>query len=206
MGLIHDGAGSAMAADIEAFQRTLDRAAFVPAPYKGLAGDDHPLPIGHEQTISQPSLVTLMTRLLLVAPTHRVLEIGTGSGYQTAILAHFAREVCTVERIPELLTQARERLEGLGMDNIRYRLGDGTKGWHEEAPFHRILVTAAAARIPPDLLRQLAPEGILVIPVGDPFLQDLLVVRKDRVGQIRTQRIAPVRFVELVGDAGWDRD
>lgn len=206
MGNIHEGAGGAKAAEIEAFQRTLDRAAFVPAPYKGMAKDDHPLPIGHEQTISQPSLVTLMTRLLCVAPNHRVLEIGTGSGYQTAILARFAKEVLTVERIPELLAQARTRLQDLGMGNIRYREGDGTKGWPEEAPFHRILVTAAAGRIPPALVEQLGPEGILVIPVGDPFLQDLLVVRKDREGHIRTQKIAPVRFVELVGEAGWGRD
>ncbi|MBP8990209.1 MAG: protein-L-isoaspartate(D-aspartate) O-methyltransferase [Clostridia bacterium] len=188
----------------EAF-RKLDRSFFLDDSCKGLASYDGPLPIGYGQTISQPSLVVEMTALLDPEPTSRVLEIGTGSGYQTALLAPFCKAVYTIERIPELAAKAKERLEALGFKNIYFRVGDGSNGWPEEAPFDRIIVTAAAAAIPPALIEQLSPGGRLVIPVGPRGLQDLVLVRKTETGKIIQETIEKVAFVELVGPYGWSQ-
>ncbi|MBC7221671.1 protein-L-isoaspartate(D-aspartate) O-methyltransferase [Candidatus Bipolaricaulota bacterium] len=175
---------------------------FVLPEFIHLAYDDRPLPIGLGQTISQPYIVALSTEALALSPEDRVLEIGTGSGYQTAILAELAKEVFTVERIPELSWEAQERLRKLGYTNVRFRVGDGTKGWPEEAPFPAILVTAAAPRVPPSLLSQLAEGGRLVIPVGGRFQQDLWLVRKEG-GRPVYEHLCPVSFVPLIGEEGW---
>ncbi len=175
---------------------------FVLPEFLPFAYDDRPLPIGLGQTISQPYIVALSTEALGLSPEDRVLEIGTGSGYQTAILAELAEEVFTVERIPELSWEAQERLRKLGYTNVRFRVGDGTKGWPEEAPFPAILVTAAAPRVPPSLLSQLAEGGRLVIPVGGRFQQDLWVVRKEG-GRPIYEHLCPVSFVPLIGEEGW---
>ena len=182
--------------------KAVPRPRFVPPELSAWAWDDRPLPIGHDQTISQPSVVAWMTELLEVLPTHRVLEIGTGSGYQAAVLALLGARVYTVERRPPLLAGARERFAGLGLDDIACRLGDGTRGWPEEAPFDRILVTAGAAgrEPPPALLEQLGPDGILVIPLGDDRWQQRLVrIRRSGTGFLREESW-PVRFVPLVAD------
>ena len=176
------------------------RHAFVPAASQSAAYRDIPLPIGHGQTISQPYIVALMTDLLRLAKNHRVLEIGTGSGYQAAILARLAAEVYTIEIIPALGEQATERLRQLGFGNVRTRIGDGYYGWEEEAPFDAIVVTAAASHIPPPLIKQLKPGGRMVIPVGSRFMvQQLVVVEKDQAGGLTTRQILPVRFVPLTG-------
>ena len=180
----------------------LPRDRFVSPALAAFAWDDRPQPIGFDQTISQPSVVAWMTELLEVLPTHRVLEIGTGSGYQAAVLALLGARVYTVERRPPLLAGARERFAGLGLDGIACRLGDGTRGWPEEAPFDRILVTAGAAgrEPPPALLEQLGPDGILVIPLGDDRWQQRLVrIRRSGTGFLREESW-PVRFVPLVAD------
>lgn len=173
----------------------------MPADQLRHAGDDRPLPIGCGQTISQPSLVEYMTGELALGPGDRVLEIGTGSGYQTAILAEMAAEVFTIERLPQLATTARERLGRLGYANIRFRVGDGAAGWPEAAPFSGIIVTAAAVRVPPALIDQLAPGGRLIIPVG-PTLheQELLRVEKRQDGSVQSEGLFGVRFVPLVSD------
>jgi protein-L-isoaspartate(D-aspartate) O-methyltransferase len=163
-----------------------------------LAYANRPLPIGHGQTISQPYIVAVMTDLLGVDRDDVVLEVGTGSGYQTAILAQLGQHVYTMEIIQELADEARERLQRLGYTNISTRVGDGYYGWEEHAPFDAIMVTAAASHIPPPLLRQLKPGGHMVIPVGGPFLtQQLLLVSKDTDGQITTRQVLPVAFVPL---------
>ena len=161
------------------------------------AYEDTPLPIGSGQTISQPYIVALMTESLAPGRRHRVLEVGTGSGYQTAVLAHVAGEVYTVERLPDLLVEAEVRLQRLALDNVHTRLGDGAAGWPEAAPFDRILVTAAAPRIPAPLADQLAVGGRLVIPVGDLASQDLVVVSRTPAG-FEERRGGGVRFVPLV--------
>jgi protein-L-isoaspartate(D-aspartate) O-methyltransferase len=186
----------------EAF-KNLDRSYFLEGACKDLASFDEPLPIGFGQTISQPTLVVEMTARLDPEPTSRVLEIGTGSGYQTALLAPFCQMVYTVERIAELAEKAQTRLTGLGLTNVLFRVGDGSTGWPEEAPFDRIMVTAAAAVVPPALIDQLAPGGRMVIPVGPRGWQDLLLVSKNRHGQVAQQAIEKVAFVELVGQYGW---
>ncbi len=183
--------------------RTLDRSFFLEGACKDMATFDEPLPIGHGQTISQPTLVVEMTARLDPEPTSRVLEIGTGSGYQTALLAPFCQTVYTVERIADLAEKAQERLKELGLANVSFRVGDGSEGWPEEAPFDRIIVTAAAAIVPPALIDQLAPGGRMVIPVGPRGWQDLLLVTKNRNGQVTQQAIEKVAFVELVGLYGW---
>lgn len=170
---------------------------FLPPYLAADAYEDTPLPIGNGQTISQPYIVALMTSRLAPARASRVLEIGTGSGYQTAVLAHLAGEVATVERLPDLLVEAEARFQRLGLDNIRTRLGDGATGWAEAGPFHGILVTAAAPGVPASLLEQLAPGGRLVIPVGDLASQDLLVIRRTATG-FEERRAGGVRFVPLV--------
>jgi protein-L-isoaspartate(D-aspartate) O-methyltransferase len=174
------------------------RHAFVPGWYEGQAYDDRPLPIGHGQTISQPFIVALMTDMLEVAPDDVVLEIGTGSGYQAAVLARLVREVHTIEIIPELAANARETLESLSYANVRTYTGDGYYGVPDAAPFDAIVVTAAAQQVPPPLLQQLRPGGRMVIPVGGGFaLQHLMLVEKDAEGRVRTRQTLPVRFVPL---------
>jgi protein-L-isoaspartate(D-aspartate) O-methyltransferase len=180
------------------FFSSLDRSRFVDEPYKALSSLDRPLPIGYGQTISQPSLVAYMTEQLELDKTHTVLEIGTGSGYQSAFLAEFSGEVYTVERIGELSKKAEERLSSLGYRNIHYRVADGNLGWPEHAPFDRIMVTAAPKDIPKSLLDQLAPEGIMIIPVGPQGWQELLKVTKDRHGSVSERKLLDVAFVELV--------
>lgn len=189
---------------LEAFYRKLDRSLFLDDGYKALADKDHPLPIGFGQTISQPSLVLEMTRLLAPEKDSRVLEIGTGSGYQTALLAEFSARVYTIERIGALSEQAQERLTALGFDNIEFKIGDGSQGWKEYAPFDRIMVTAAAGKRPDDLIDQLADGGRMVIPLGPPSLQNLLLITKDDKGKLRQQGQGQVKFVEMVGPYGWD--
>ena len=170
---------------------------FVPPAVAAEAYHDGPLPIGNGQTISQPYVVAWMTEALHVGRRGRVLEIGTGSGYQTAVLARLAARVYTVERLPDLLVEAEERFRRLGLANIETRLGDGALGWVESAPFDGILVTAAAPRVPPALAAQLAPGGRLVIPIGDAVEQELLVLRRTAAGWDE-RRLGGVRFVPLV--------
>lgn len=184
--------------DLIQFFHRLDRSYFMDT-LKECAGIDSAFPIGYGQTISQPSLVCYMTDLLALDKCHRVLEIGTGSGYQTAFLAEFAGQVYTVECIEPLMEMAKLRLDALGYDNITFFLGDGSFGLANFAPFDRIIVTAAASRIPDELLEQLGPNGILVIPVGNPSCQELLVVTKDSNGTIQIKPIEAVRFVPLTG-------
>ncbi len=181
----------------------LDRSLFIDGAYKELAALDRPLPIGLGQTISQPSLVFQMTALLEPYKDGCVLEIGTGSGYQTALLAMAAGEVYTVERIAELSVKARGRLGALGLTNVHYRVGDGSDGWIEFAPFDRVIVTAAAAAMPEPLIGQLKPGGIAVAPVGPKGFQQLLRITKDADGQLHTESVGTVTFVELVGRYGW---
>ena len=180
----------------------LPRARFVPPETRDMAGEDRAVEIGLEQTISQPFIVAAMTIELALTGAERVLEIGTGSGYQAAVLALLAEEVFTVERFAELSLRARGVLDGLGLENIRYRIGDGTLGWPEEAPFDRIIVTAAAPSLPPSLFEQLAEGGRIVAPIGDDELQQLTVVRKVK-GQPRSREVMSCRFVKLVGEEGW---
>ena len=181
----------------------LDRAFFIDGDLKKYAKMDRPLPIGCEQTISQPSLVLNMSYLLDLNKNSKVLEIGTGSGYQTAILAEFAKQVFTVERIDELAQKARERLEKLGYQNIHYLVGDGSLGWPENAPYDRIIVTAAAVKVPKELLEQLRSGGKMIIPVGPFEGQDLKLIIKDETGLLTSQSLAGVRFVELKGKYGF---
>ena len=160
---------------------------------------DRPLPIGCGQTISQPFIVALMTELLAPGPEDTVLEVGTGSGYQAAILARLVRQVYSLERIPELANVASQRLQALGVGNVEVRMGDGIQGWEEHAPFDGIIVTAAAGEVPPVLVQQLKPGGRLVIPVGPPNrTQDLRVLDKDPQGMVRSRSVLPVVFVPLV--------
>jgi protein-L-isoaspartate(D-aspartate) O-methyltransferase len=181
------------------------REQFVPADLSARAYDNRPLPIGHGQTISQPLIVAVMTHLLRLRPGAHVLEVGTGSGYQTAILAELAQEVVTIEVVEDLAAAAHSKLEALGYRNIGYRLGDGAGGCPERAPFDGIMVTAAARTVPPTLIEQLAPGGRLVIPIGsDPLSQDLVLVQKDAQGEVRERRLFPVAFVPLTGRAHAD--
>ncbi len=182
--------------------RQVPRHRFVPAALLAEAYDDRPLPIGYGQTISQPYMVAKMTELLEPRKDHRVLEIGTGSGYQAAILSPLVAHVYTMEIIEPLGVTARERLAALGYRNVEVRVGDGYYGWPEKAPFDSIVVTAAANHVPPSLIEQLKPGGRMVIPVGNPFqTQRLLLVTKGSKSarDIRVQDIMPVRFVPLVG-------
>ncbi len=176
---------------------------FVPEELRSRAYQDGPLPIGYGQTISQPFVVALMTDLAEVAETSRVLEIGTGCGYQTALLAELAGEVFTIEIVPELAAAARARLLRLGYTKVKARVGDGYLGWPEEAPFDAIVVTAAAPVVPPPLVAQLSPGGRLVIPVGRAYQsQELLRIEKDAAGVVHERVILPVAFVPLVHDLG----
>lgn len=171
---------------------------FVPATFRDHCWDNVALPIGHAQTISQPIVVAEMTQALELNERHKVLEIGTGSGYQTSILARLCRRVFTIERHQPLLRQAEKRFAYLRLGNVTCRFGDGTKGWPEPAPFDRILVTAAAAAMPEALLRQLAPDGILVAPVGGERRTQTLVRIQRRGAEFVTDELGLVRFVPLV--------
>lgn len=175
------------------------REAFVPEETRDLAYINRPLSIGHGQTISQPYIVAIMTDMLGIGPEARVLEIGTGSGYQTAVLAELAAEVFTVEVVAPLAEAARARLESLGYTNIRYHTGDGHAGWPEHAPYDGIVVTAAADKVPDALIAQLKPGGRLVIPVGREFeTQNLMRIDKDAEGRTEERWMLPVAFVPLV--------
>lgn len=174
---------------------------FVPAPMRDLAYINRPLPIGHQQTISQPTIVAIMTDLLGPPRGGRVLEVGTGSGYQAAVLAELDVEVYTIEIVEPLGLQASALLERLGYKNVHVRIGDGYAGWPEAAPFDGIIVTAAAPEVPPPLLEQLKPGGRMIIPVGGLFGgQDLMLIEKDAAGKVRRREVLPVLFVPLTGD------
>jgi protein-L-isoaspartate(D-aspartate) O-methyltransferase len=174
---------------------------FVPAHLRRSAYKNRPLPIGYGQTISQPYIVALMTDLLDVDEDDVVLEIGTGSGYQAAILAELVEKVYTIEIVRELGEQAKGRLKRLGYHNVEVRVGDGYYGWEEHAPFDGIIVTAAASHIPPPLTKQLKPGGRMIIPVGSPFMtQQLMLVKKEKDGTIKTKQVLPVIFVPLTGE------
>ncbi|MCP3101688.1 protein-L-isoaspartate(D-aspartate) O-methyltransferase [Myxococcus sp. K15C18031901] len=182
----------------------LTRADFVPEEAKAGAGADTPIPIGYGQTISQPYIVALMTEALQLEGHERVLEVGTGSGYQTAVLAMLCREVFTVEIVPELARSARERLTASGFTNVRFLLADGSRGWPEQAPFDAILVTAAPSEVPPALLGQLSRGGRMVVPVG-PTAHSQVLLRIRRAlepGLLPTvESLLPVRFVPLTGES-----
>lgn len=181
----------------------LDRAIFLDNDQKIHAKCDNALSIGFEQTISQPSLVYRMTLELDMENNSKVLEIGTGSGYQTAFLAQFADKVYTVEKIGELSKKAQKRLSELGYTNIDFKVGNGSEGWTEFSPYDRIIVTAAASTVPKALIEQLKPDGKMIIPVGEREIQKLLLIRKDSKGNISMESLGKVVFVELKGDYGW---
>lgn len=188
------------------FFNNLDRKFFMEGKLKEYAHLDRALPIGFKQTISQPSLVLYMTSELDIKRNHKILEIGTGSGYQTAFLAEFAREVYTVERIEVLSQKARERIAALGYTNVYYKIGDGSKGWLENSPYDRIMVTAGAGEVPECLIDQLKVQGRMIIPVGEKDLQELLLITKDRKRGILSESLGQVRFVELKGGYGWKQE
>ncbi|GAK52764.1 protein-L-isoaspartate O-methyltransferase [Candidatus Moduliflexus flocculans] len=185
-----------------AAMRRVPRHLFVEASLREMAYEDHPLPIGEGQTISQPYMVALMTDALHVTPECNVLEIGTGSGYQTAILAEQAQKVHSVERFADLAQHAQTLLAALNYHNIEIHVGDGTLGWAEYAPYDRIIVTAGAPVVPKALIEQLADEGKLVIPVGDRMSQTLQIITKYQ-GQLRTETSCQCVFVKLIGEDGW---
>jgi len=177
---------------------TVPRHRFVSRIYRSMAYTDNPLPIGHGQTISQPYVVGLMTQLLQVDRKHKVLEIGTGCGYQTAILSILSKKVITFEVLSSLSTKSRKRLTKLGYKNIDFHCADGKNGWSKEAPYDRILVSAAPETIPKVLIKQLAPKGCMVIPVGSLYDQFIHIITKDKNEKIHIKKSTPVRFVPLV--------
>lgn len=180
--------------------RKVPRHAFVPEDQRPHAYENRPLPIGYGQTISQPFIVAIMTDLLKPKKTDKVLEVGTGSGYQAAILAELVNSVYSIEIIEQLGAEAAERLKRTGYANVHTRTGDGYYGWEAEAPFDSIIVTALASHIPPPLLKQLKPGGRMLVPVGSPFMtQYLVLVTKDADNKIATRQILPVSFVPLTG-------
>jgi protein-L-isoaspartate(D-aspartate) O-methyltransferase len=187
--------------------RTVPREAFVPERLAEFAYDDAPLPIGEEQTISQPFVVALMVEALEIRPGDEVLEIGAGSGYAAAVLSRLAREVWTVERHPSLTREARERMARLEYRNVYVLHGDGTLGWPEHAPYDAIVVAAGGPEVPPALLDQLAPGGRLVIPIGpDLRTQNLVRVRRRPDGTLVREDLGGVRFVPLIGAQGWPEE
>jgi protein-L-isoaspartate(D-aspartate) O-methyltransferase len=190
-------------AGVLAAMRKVPRHLFVDEALRERAYGDHALPIGEEQTISQPYIVALMTSLLALSGREKVLEVGTGSGYQTAILAEVARRVCSIERLPRLAQRARAVLEGLGYANVWVRVGSGTVGWPDEAPFDRIIVTAGGPAVPPPLFEQLAAGGRMVLPLGDTESQTLTVVENVGGAMKRTPH-GECKFVRLVGKYAWD--
>lgn len=181
-----------------AAMRAVPRHRFVPARSVSLAYEDYPLPIGEGQTISQPYIVALMTELLLLSGEERVLEVGTGSGYQAAVLAELAREVYSIEIVEPLARRAAATLAALGYRSVQVRAGDGYRGWPEAAPFDAIIVTAAPDHVPQPLIDQLKPDGRLVIPVGQ-HSQELLLITKSPRG-VETRNVIPVRFVPMTGE------
>jgi protein-L-isoaspartate(D-aspartate) O-methyltransferase len=187
---------------LDAF-RNIPRHKFVQEALQDKAYGDFALPIGYRQTISQPYIVALMTELLRVQPEDRVLEIGTGSGFQSAILACLAGQVYSIERIPALAQRAQATLTSLGITNVHVKVFDGTYGWSEHAPYQGILIAAAAPDVPPPLIEQLAPGGRLVIPVGGEDTQVLRVLIKESSGKVRSQDHGTCIFVKLVGRFGW---
>jgi protein-L-isoaspartate(D-aspartate) O-methyltransferase len=187
---------------LHAFERT-PRHAFVPTGLRHRAYEDAPLPIGNGQTISQPWVHARYLELLQLKGNERVLEIGTGSGYQTVLLGHLVEQVFSIERIPALFQHARDAIQRSGVRNVSLLLGDGSVGWREYAPYDAILVGAAAPGLPQPLIDQLAEGGRLIVPVGDKEEQKLIVARRIG-GNIETHEIAPVRFVPLVGSHGWN--
>jgi len=188
-----------------AVMASVPREWFLPPDLRHMAYRDGPLPIGSGQTISQPYIVALMTAALAPQRSHRVLEVGTGSGYQTAVLARLVSRVFTVERLPDLLVEAEQRFRRLGLANIETRLGDGAAGWPEAAPFDGILVTAATPRVPAPLLDQVAPGGRLVAPIGDHDEQELVILERATTGW-RERRAGGVRFVPLVSRLAFPED
>ena len=186
---------------LRAFEMT-PRHAFVPTGLRHRAYEDAPLPIGNGQTISQPWVHARYLELLHLTGKERVLEVGTGSGYQTVLLAHLVAQVFSIERIPALLQQARENVQRAGVNNVSLLLGDGSIGWREYSPYDAILVSAGAPSIPQPLLDQLAEGGRLLIPIGDREEQKLVVAER-KSGQVEVHDVAPVRFVPLLGSHGW---
>ena len=185
--------------DVLSVMRDVPRHLFIGESLWSKAYSDGPLPIGHGQTISQPYIVAFMTELLRPDTHHMILEIGTGSGYQAAVLAKLVHHVYTIEIVPELGRNAKAALKRLGYDNISVRVGDGYKGWPEEEPFDRIIVTAAPEKVPEALVDQLKPGGRMVLPVGPRWWgQDLLVIEKDERGKVVRKNTIPVRFVPMV--------
>jgi protein-L-isoaspartate(D-aspartate) O-methyltransferase len=186
--------------DVIAAMVNVPRHEFVPEYLRRHAYDNRPLPIGYGQTISQPYIVGIMTDLIDPSKDSVVLEVGTGSGYQAAILAHCVKQVYSIEIIQELAEEAKARLNRLGINNVEVRSGDGYYGWRAHAPFDAIVVTAAASHIPPPLIEQLRPGGKMIIPVGGPFMtQYLMLVEKDDRSQVKTRQLLPVAFVPLTG-------
>jgi protein-L-isoaspartate(D-aspartate) O-methyltransferase len=192
-------------AKLIAAMKKIPRHLFVEEALQNQAYTDHPLPIGEKQTISQPYMVALMTEALLLTGKERVLEIGTGSGYQTAIVAELSEKVFSVERIRPLAIRARKLLYELGYFNVEIKIFDGTFGWMAESPFDAILVTAGSPDIPQPLIGQLAMGGKLVIPVGDAFVQDLFRVTKTEEG-VKREDLGGCRFVKLIGKYGWEAE
>src|SRR5262245_553825 len=186
---------------LEALRR-IPRHLFVPEEASDQAYEDHPVPIGQGQTISQPYMVACMTQALELRGGEKILEIGSGSGYQTAVLKELNADVYTVERLPELSDLARANLERAGFTGVHYRVADGTRGWSEEAPFDRVIVTAGAPTMPVSLVEQLRDGGSMVIPVGGEEEQELLLVRRGN-GRVTRERICSCIFVKLWGEEGW---
>ena len=192
----HAVPGGAIDASVMEAMTRVPRHAFVPEALRDKAYADRPLPIGYGQTISQPFIVALMTHLLEAEADDVMLEIGTGSGYQAAVLGELVRKVCTIEIVPGLAERASGRLQALDYANVETRVGDGYDGWEDCGPFDGIVITAAASHVPPPLVRQLKPGGRMVIPVGDPFTtQQLTLVVKRPDGGVTTRQLLPVRFV-----------
>jgi len=198
MDLMSDELGSSSLDDrVATALMEVPRHRFVPAPLAPLAYHDTPLPIGFDKTISQPFIAALMIELLAPQPGESVLEVGTGLGYQAAILARLAGRVWSVEIVEEFAQAAKSRLEEFGVTNVAIRVGDGSRGWPEHAPFDKILVTAAASRLPEPLVEQLAPGGRMVMPIGPPEAQALALVRKHPGDRVEVREVLPVRFTQL---------
>lgn len=187
---------------LKAFQK-VPRHLFVPEEMRDRAYADYPLPIGEGQTISQPYIVALMTQSLKLQKDDKVLEIGTGSGYQTAILAELGGQVYTVEVFESLSRNAQSILEKLGYENVNFKIGDGTLGWEEYAPYQKIIGTGSAPKVPGPLLDQLNAPGKFVIPVGSKRMQELLLIKKDRKGNLEQEDLCPCSFIQLKGKEGW---
>ena len=186
-----------------AAMRKVPRHLFVTDEFRGRAYSDSPLPIGEHQTISQPYIVALMVQALELQGGERILEIGTGSGYEAAILAEVCGEVYSIERIEELAARARMILSGLGYDNVSMHVGDGTLGWEEHAPYDAVIVSAAGPQIPRPLVEQLKPQGTLVLPMGEEEFQTLVRIRKESAG-LKEEYLGDCRFVKLKGSHGWE--